>query len=253
MRQLIVAGNWKMNGSKESIAALIKGIKDNVETTENVEWIVFPPYVYLNQVATALTGTPIALGAQNVSTFNDGAYTGEISTTMLYDLECRYVLLGHSERRHIMGENNQEVAEKFLRVKNAGLLPVLCVGETLEQRRAGATDDIVLQQLNTVVNMMGNVEGLKDAIVAYEPVWAIGTGESATPEQAQSVHGMIRTHIATIDAEVAASLPILYGGSVKAANAQSLFNMPDIDGGLIGGASLDANEFVEIGKCIKSS
>lgn len=245
MRQPLVAGNWKMNGSRASIEALLDGIKAGITPEMRAEIAVCPPAVYLAQVAEALQGSSVAWGAQNVSEHESGAYTGEVAPAMLNDFECRYTIVGHSERRALYGEDDETVARKFAAAQAAGLLPILCVGELLEEREQGITEAVVGRQLDAVLNHSG-VEGLSNSVVAYEPVWAIGTGMTATPEQAQEVHAFIRGRVAERDGTIAAALRILYGGSVKAANAAELFGMQDIDGGLIGGASLQAEEFLAI-------
>lgn len=246
MRKYVVAGNWKMNGSKASVRKLLQNIATKV--TPNVEWIVFPPYPFLAQTEELLANSDIAWGAQNLSNKTAGAYTGEVSAAMLKDFGCRYVLVGHSERRSIYNESNPLIAAKFKVASDSGLIPILCVGETLEQREQNHTQQIVSEQINAILNLDNGINLLRQAIVAYEPVWAIGTGLTATAEQAQEVHKEIRSQIAGHDANIAQQLRILYGGSVKPGNAKELFIMPDIDGGLIGGASLDANDFLEIGK-----
>ena len=211
--------------------------------------VVCAPYPYLPSVQNALQSTNIAWGAQNVSQFEKGAYTGEVSTSMLKDFGCRYVIVGHSERRALFGENNFIVAEKYLAAQRAGITPILCVGETLEQREAEITEQVIEEQLAAVIELTG-VESLNKSVIAYEPVWAIGTGKTASPQQAQDVHAFIRSSIAKKNAAIAKDLVILYGGSVKANNASDLFAMPDIDGGLIGGASLIATEFVSICRAV---
>jgi triosephosphate isomerase (TIM) len=244
-RRRLVAGNWKMHGSRAENAALIDGLLQPATIDESVECLVCPPFVYLSEVARKLAGTPVALGAQNVCAEGPGAFTGEVAAAMLADVGCRYVLVGHSERRVIYGENDALVARKFAMAQSRGLTPVLCVGEQLGERDSGQTEAVVARQLDAVVAVSG-VAALARAVVAYEPVWAIGTGRTATPEQAQQVHGFIRGRVAALDASIAARLRILYGGSCKAGNAAELFRMPDVDGGLIGGASLKAEEFLAI-------
>jgi triosephosphate isomerase (TIM) len=234
-RARLVAGNWKMNGSRASNAALLDALLRELGREKGVECAVCPPFPYLQQVSERLAGSPIAWGAQNVSEHAEGAYTGEASAAMLKEFGCRYALVGHSERRKLYGESDAQVAAKFAAAQGAGLVPILCVGETLEEREAGRTEEVVARQLQAVLN--GNDFG--KAVLAYEPVWAIGTGRNATPEQAQAVHGFLRK-------KVTAESRILYGGSVKAQNAKALFAMPDVDGGLIGGASLVAKDFIEI-------
>lgn len=244
-RKPIIAGNWKMHGSRASIKLLLEGIKNQVNTQAEV--IVFPPYVFLEQTEKTLTGSNIAWGAQNVSDKQAGAFTGEISAAMLADFNCRYVLIGHSERRSLYHESDQLVAEKYKAVLAANMTPIICVGETLEQRKAGQTLEIIQKQLAPIVNY--GINHLQQAVIAYEPVWAIGTGQTAAPEMAQEVHSQIRAFIASYAANIAENIRILYGGSVKLDNAATLFKMPDIDGGLIGGASLNVDEFVGIVKC----
>lgn len=247
MRRPLVAGNWKMNGSKSSIVGLIEGIKAGTGSIKKTEIVVCPPFVYLGVVETLLKGTAIVWGAQNLCQESaSGAYTGEISAAMLQDFGCSYVIVGHSERRNIYGENDAMVAERFMAACSTSLMPILCVGELLEERERGETEAVVGRQLDAVLESKQGVAALDNAVIAYEPVWAIGTGKTATSEQAQEVHQFIRRRIAGKDPRLAARIRILYGGSVKAANAAELFAMPDIDGGLIGGASLKADEFLAI-------
>jgi triosephosphate isomerase len=234
-RTRLVAGNWKMHGSRASNRALLEALAGELDRKSAVEVALCPPYPYLEQVSGLLAGTPIAWGAQNISEHAQGAYTGEVSAAMVKELGCRYALVGHSERRQLYGESDAQVAAKFAAARAAGITPILCVGETLEEREAGRTEAVVARQLEAV---MKNSD-FGNALLAYEPVWAIGTGRNATPEQAQAVHAFLR-------ARLSAGVRILYGGSVKAANAAAIFAMPDIDGGLIGGASLVAKEFLEI-------
>ncbi|HHQ41212.1 MAG TPA: triose-phosphate isomerase [Chromatiales bacterium] len=246
MRRPLVAGNWKMNGSRERVRALVDGIQAGIGSVERAEVAVCPPFVYIPQVAEQLAGSPIALGAQNVCDHaEEGAYTGEIAGSMLAELGCRYVIVGHSERRNLYGESDELVARRFAAARKAGLVPILCVGELLEERERGVTEAVVARQLDAVLELEG-VEAFREAVIAYEPVWAIGTGHTATPEQAQEVHAFIRARLAERDAGVAEVARILYGGSVKGSNAADLFAQPDIDGGLIGGASLKADEFLTI-------
>ena len=235
----MVAGNWKMHGNLVENKQLLDAIVTGLNGLYKVNFLVCVPYLYLPSVQSILQNTNIAWGAQNLSQYERGAYTGEISASMLNDFECRYVIVGHSERRSLFGEDSQIVAEKYQAAQRAGITPILCVGETLEQREAGTTEQVIEEQLATVIKLAG-VESLAKAIVAYEPVWAIGTGRTASPEQAQDVHSFIREGIAKQNVNIAKSLTILYGGSVKASNASALFDMSDIDGGLIGGASLVA-------------
>jgi triosephosphate isomerase len=248
MRIPLVAGNWKMNGSLSSIQELLTGIKQGIGTIgEGVECAVFPPFVYLAEVERLLSGTAIRWGAQNVSEQPPGAFTGEVATAMLLDFRCTYAIVGHSERRTLYGETDAVVARKFAAARKAGLIPVLCIGELLEERERGVTEEVVGRQLDAVLELEG-IEGIKDGVIAYEPVWAIGTGKTATPEQAQEVHAFIRRRLALHDTAIAAATRILYGGSVKGSNAAELFAMPDIDGGLVGGASLNAQEFLTIAR-----
>ncbi len=245
MRRRIVAGNWKLQGSRAFAAALVDEIKRDAPAT--VELIVLPPFPFLGETATQCAGSALAVGAQDVSEHAQGAYTGEVSAAMLADVGARYVLAGHSERRQYHAESSEWVARKFQAAHMAGLSPILCVGETLDDREAGQTEAVIAAQLQPVLDLVG-VAAMAEAIVAYEPVWAIGTGRTASPEQAQDVHAFIRGQIAARDATIAGSLPILYGGSVKPGNAASLFAQADIDGGLIGGASLVAADFLAIAR-----
>ncbi|MEM7502446.1 MAG: triose-phosphate isomerase [Pseudomonadota bacterium] len=249
MRKTLVAGNWKMNGSAEANAALVDGILAGLPSSERLEVLVCPPYPYLAVVADKLRGSPVRLGAQNVSEYSDGAYTGEVSTSMLLDAGCQYVLVGHSERRTLMGESSEQVAKKFAAALGAGLTPVLCLGETLEEREAERTAAVIDEQLNAVLDTSG-IDAFAKAVIAYEPVWAIGTGKTATPEQAQEVHRHLRASLEARSVEIAAGTQILYGGSVKGENAAGLFEKPDIDGGLIGGASLKAADFLAIAEAV---
>lgn len=242
MRKKLVAGNWKMHGSLAENAALLAALKPALA---GIDAVVCVPFPYLAQAQAELAGTSIAWGAQNVSEQAKGAFTGEVSASMLLDFGCKYVIVGHSERRSLYGETDQLVASKYMAAQAAGLTPILCVGESLEERESGVTEAVVARQLDAVIAAAG-VNSLSKAVVAYEPVWAIGTGKTASPEQAQAVHAFIRGKIAALDAAVADQLVIQYGGSVKAANAAELMIQPDIDGGLIGGASLVAGEFVAI-------
>lgn len=245
MRQPLVAGNWKMNGSRASIRALLDGIKQGMAEVSKAEVVVCAPYIYLADVESQLTGSGVAWGAQNLGTEASGAFTGEISASMLVDFNCSHVIVGHSERRALYGESDEVVARKFAVARAAGLKPILCVGETLEEREQGITEKVVARQLQAVVDLEG-VAALADGVIAYEPVWAIGTGKTATPEQAQAVHAFIRGNLAASDKATAEKVQILYGGSMNAANAASLLAQADIDGGLIGGASLKAEDFLTI-------
>jgi triosephosphate isomerase len=245
-RKKLIAGNWKMNGSLGDSRQLVAALQSGVSAGGNATMLLCPPFVYLAAVREWLQGGPIALGAQNLADKEGaGAYTGEISGAMLRDVGCSYVLVGHSERRALYGETDAIVAAKFQAAQRAGLTPIVCVGETLEQREKAQTRAVISAQVAAVVEAAG-VQAFAKAVVAYEPVWAIGTGRTATPEQAQEVHAFIRGMVAARDATIAAGLSILYGGSVKGANARNLFAMADIDGGLVGGASLVAAEFLEI-------
>ncbi len=246
MRKPLVAGNWKMNGSRESAQALVAGIKEGVGSGATADVVICPPFVYLSEVKSLLSGSEIALGAQNVSHRGNGAYTGEISTSMLLDVGCEYVILGHSERRALYGEDDALVAEKVIALNAAGLKPILCVGELLGERESGKTEAVVARQLDVLLNSVEGLAALQNTVIAYEPVWAIGTGMTATPEQAQDVHAFIRQRIASKDAALAEKIRILYGGSVKGSNAVELFAKQDIDGGLIGGASLQIDDFLAI-------
>jgi triosephosphate isomerase len=247
MRRKLVAGNWKMHGSLAQNEVLLRAVSSGLARLSGVDCAVCVPFPYLCQAQRELSETGVKWGAQDAHQLDKGAYTGEVSASMLNDFGCRYVIVGHSERRSLYGESSQLVAEKFVAVQNAGMAPILCVGETLSQREAGSTEATVAEQLDAVIKVAG-VQGLRNAVVAYEPVWAIGTGKTATPEQAQAVHAFIRQRIAALDGQVAQALCILYGGSVKGSNAAELFAKPDIDGGLIGGASLIADDFIAICK-----
>ncbi len=245
MRRPFVAGNWKMHGSRDENARLLDGLLQSLPAQTSADIAVCPPFVYLWEIARLLKSSVVALGAQSVCAEAVGAFTGEVSAAMLRDVGCTYVIVGHSERRAIYREDDALVARKFLAAQSQSLIPILCVGETLEERDRGQTTSVVSRQLAAVLDVAG-VAALANAVVAYEPVWAIGTGKTATPEQAQEVHAHIRAEVAKLDAKIAAQLRILYGGSVKAANAREIFAMPDVDGGLIGGASLKADEFLKI-------
>lgn len=250
MRRTLVAANWKMNGNKSSNTALLNAFKEGFDGSADVA--IFPPAVYIPQLSEELKGTIIAYGVQNAYFQESGAYTGELALNMVNEFDCQYVLIGHSERREIFGETNSDIALKVEAVLAADLVPMLCVGETLEQREAGTTEDIVSAQVNAVLSKVG-IAAFEKIVIAYEPVWAIGTGKTASPEQAQDVHAFIRQLLIAENAEVASKCRILYGGSVKAASAEALFGQPDIDGGLVGGASLIAEEFVAICNATKGS
>ncbi len=245
MRVKFVAGNWKMNGNLASNEALLHLLVPALSEIVAVETVVCPPHVYLSQVRPLLGGSKTALGGQDLCQYGNGAYTGGVSAAMLKDLGCSHVIVGHSERRALFGEIDDLVAEKFAVAQQAGLIPILCVGETLVEREAGTTEAVVARQLQAVIKLSG-VAALRNSVIAYEPVWAIGTGKTATPQEAQAVHAFIRGKVADADPAVAGAVRIVYGGSVKAANAGQLFAMPDIDGGLIGGAALVAEEFTAI-------
>jgi triosephosphate isomerase len=244
MRRRIVAGNWKLHGDRAFAHALLDALAA-VPAPAGVERVVLPPLPYLSELVEHYAGSDIAFGAQDVSANEKGAYTGEVSAGMLVDVGARYGLVGHSERRQYHHEGSELVARKFLAARNAGLVPILCVGETLQQRQAGQTEYCIERQLQPLLEL-GGAAVLEGAVVAYEPVWAIGTGHTATPEQAQAIHAFIRGEVAARDAKIAGSLPILYGGSCKPDNAAALFSQPDVDGGLIGGASLVAADFLAI-------
>ena len=244
MRKKLVAGNWKMHGNLAANAELLAAIKAGAAGV-SCEAAVCVPYPYLDQARKALEASHLAWGAQDVSEHAQGAYTGEVSAPMLADFGCRYVIVGHSERRSYYGDTDAVVAAKFEAAQKAGLIPVLCVGETLDEREKNVTAEVVTRQMEAVMTRCG-VAALAKAVVAYEPVWAIGTGRTATPEQAQEVHALIRARIARDDAAVAAGVRILYGGSMKPNNAKELMAQADIDGGLIGGAALVAADFLAI-------
>ena len=248
MRAKIVAGNWKMNGQLQQVIQLTQQLSEQLDFTSKARVVVMPPAIYIPQVKELLAESMIELGAQNVYPKDSGAYTGELSAPMLKDFACNYVLVGHSERRHVFHEDENFVAQKFHHVKEHGMIPVLCVGETLTEREKGQTEQIIAKQLLAVSQHDTNC--FQNCVVAYEPVWAIGTGKTASPEQAQEVHQFIRELVAKINGNDAERLSLLYGGSVNENNARALFTMPDVDGGLVGGASLNAKQFVEIVKCI---
>lgn len=244
MRRRIVAGNWKLHGTRSFATALVGEIAAGLPVA-GVDVVLLPPLPYLGDLIEDFEGHPIAFGAQDVSCNEKGAYTGEVSAAMLLDVGARYGLVGHSERRQYHHEDSELVARKFMAARRAGLVPILCVGETLEQRESGQTEFAIQQQMDPLFELAGP-QALDGAVVAYEPVWAIGTGRTATPDQAQAVHAFIRGEAAARDATIASSLPLLYGGSVKSDNAAALFAQPDVDGGLIGGASLVAADFLAI-------
>ncbi|TWI12576.1 triose-phosphate isomerase [Aerolutibacter ruishenii] len=239
MRRKIVAGNWKLHGNRKFAHELLDAL---VPAPQGVELVILPPLPYVGELVERYEATGMAFGAQDVSMNEKGAYTGEVSAAMLADVGARYGLVGHSERRQYHGETSELVARKFFAAKAGGITPILCIGETLSEREDGKTEWRLEEQLAPILEQ-GGAAAFDGAIIAYEPVWAIGTGKTATPEQAQQVHAFIRSEIAAHDARIADSLPILYGGSVKADNAASLFSQPDVDGGLVGGASLVAADF----------
>ena len=245
MRQPLVVGNWKMHGNAAGIRSLTAELVKAEAAFSRVEVVVCPPFVFMPLVTELCAGSSIRVGAQNVSQHDSGAFTGEVSAAMLAELGASYVLVGHSERRELFAESSETVAEKFLAAQAQGLTPILCLGETLQQREGGETEKTVLAQLDTILTASG-IEAFSNSVLAYEPVWAIGTGKSASPEQAQQVHRILREHIAGEDSVVADAIRILYGGSVKDTNARELFNQPDIDGGLVGGSSLEAGQFAAI-------
>jgi len=251
MRSFLIAGNWKMNGNLAANAALVEGIRVGMPDSENVDVLICPPFPYLASSAAQIGGSRVKLGAQTVSEHDSGAYTGETAPSMLVEIGCEYVLVGHSERRALYGESSETVAAKYVAAQKAGLKPVLCLGETLAEREAGDTERVIDQQIDAVLGSAG-VESLANAVIAYEPVWAIGTGKTASPEQAQEVHAHIRRVVGEKDETIASAVQILYGGSVKGDNAAGLFGMPDIDGGLIGGASLKSDDFLAIANAAAS-
>ena len=246
MRKTIVAGNWKMNASKDSVDNLIKDLLTGMDGITS-EVLVCAPFPYLAQVELLIQGSKVMLGAQNLNTNASGAYTGEVSADMIKDFGARHVIVGHSERRSLYGETSAMVAEKTKAALNAGLTPLLCIGESIEQRDSGNTEAVIEKQLSAVIELVG-IEAFNQIIIAYEPVWAIGTGVTATPEQAQEAHLCIRSLLAKNDESVAQKTPILYGGSMNASNASELISCADIDGGLIGGAALKAEDFLQICK-----
>jgi len=252
MRRPLVAGNWKMHGSRGANASLVSEILAAGHGEDGPEVLVCPPFPYLWEVGRALKDSGIVLGAQDVCAEAVGAHTGEVSAGMLVDVGCTYVIVGHSERRALYAEDDQLVARKFVAAQREGLTPILCVGETLEEREATRTEEVVLRQLDAVIDVAG-LEAFGKAVLAYEPVWAIGTGKNATPGQAQEVHSLLRGRLQQKNATISACLRILYGGSVKAANAADLFAMPDVDGGLVGGASLNGEEFRRICEAARQS
>jgi triosephosphate isomerase len=247
MRRTLIAGNWKMNGSLQSITELMTGIKTGLSEVTNADLAVCPPAIYLMKVQGLIDGADIKLGSQNVCDHESGAYTGEIAPSMLKEAGCTYAIIGHSERRSLYGESDELVASRHAMALQSGITPILCIGETLEEREQGITEAVVARQLDAVIDTQG-VEAIGQCVIAYEPVWAIGTGKTATPDQAQAVHAFIRAKLSALSTHVADNVQILYGGSMNAGNAKELLSRPDIDGGLIGGASLKAADFLAIGK-----
>ena len=245
MRRPLVAGNWKLHGTRAGAASLVEAIASGIVQLDAIDVVVCPTFLHLADAAARIAGRTLGLGAQDVSAEAEGAFTGEVAAPMLAEYGCGYVIVGHSERRARLGESDADVAAKVAAAAGAGLVPIVCVGETLAERDAGETLDVVRRQLQAVLTQIG-AEGFAGSVVAYEPIWAIGTGRTATPAQAQEVHAAIRAVLADAASELAAETRVLYGGSVKAANAAELFAGPDIDGGLVGGASLDATEFLNI-------
>jgi triosephosphate isomerase len=253
MRRFFIAANWKMNGNAvantELISQILVGLSSGSVSSLNFDVMIAVPFVYIAQLKALTELSAIQVAAQNVSEFENGAYTGEVSASMLSDMQCDFALVGHSERRQLFHETNEQVALKFLQLQKNNVHPILCVGETLEQREAGQTEWVVSEQLSAVINTVG-VDALNNSVLAYEPVWAIGTGKTASPEQAQAVHKFLRSDIAKHSTHVANSIQIVYGGSVNEETAQALFEQEDIDGGLIGGASLKADSFLNICKVV---
>lgn len=247
MRRTLIAGNWKMNGSLQSITELMDGIKAGLGEVTNADMAVCPPAVYLMKVKGLINDANIGLGSQNICDQESGAFTGELAASMLKEAGCQYAIIGHSERRSLYGESDELVAKRHAMAVKSGITPVLCIGETLEERESEITEAVVSRQLDAVIDTQG-VEAIGKCVIAYEPVWAIGTGKTATPEQAQAVHAFIRAKLSALSSHVADNVQILYGGSMNAANAAELLSQPDIDGGLIGGASLKAADFLAIGK-----
>ena len=245
MRTPLVAGNWKMNGSRESVKELIAGVVEGAKALNGVEVAVCPSTIHIADVTAATAGSNVGVGSQDVCTELKGAFTGETSIDMIKDFGCQYAIIGHSERRTIYGETDEMVADKFTVVKNAGIIPLFCIGETLEEREGNITEQVCARQIDAVFAKEGD-QAFADSVIAYEPVWAIGTGKTASPEQAQAVHAFIRQHIAEHDADIAEKVQILYGGSMNPANAKELIGQADIDGGLIGGASLKTEDFLAV-------
>jgi len=252
VRKPLIAGNWKMHGSLPQVDTLVQGITQGAKADPKIDILVLPTFIHLAQVHALLSHSPVMLGAQNLYLGQQGAFTGEVSGTMLKEVGCQFVLIGHSERRHLFHEDLALVAAKFKAALEAGLKPILCIGETQQEREQNQTETVIRSQLESVIQFAG-ISALQQAVIAYEPVWAIGTGLTATPEQAQTVHATIRGLIAQNNVDLADTIRILYGGSMKAENAASLLAMPDIDGGLIGGASLNAASFLAICSAAEAS
>ena len=245
MRRKLVVANRKMNGNLSGNKAFLGALLAGTHDYQNADYVVCVPHPYLFQAQAILKSSPIAWGGQNMSRYDSGAYTGSVSPSMLVEFGCEYVIIGHSERRQRGHDTDLSTGERFEAATKAGLKPIFCMGETLAEYEEGITDVVTIRQLNAVIHEIG-VQGLAKGVLAYEPVWAIGTGKAASPEHAQNVLSFLRGHIEVLDAELAQNIRILYGGSVKADNAEKLFSMPDIDGGLVGGASLNMEEFVAI-------
>ncbi len=248
MRRPLVVGNWKMHGNKTQVIDLLQALKQGYSRVVAAQLAVLVPYPFLAKTEELLAQTAIAWGAQDMSEQSDGAFTGEVSASMLLDFHCRYVTIGHSERRQYYGETNEFVAKKFAKALSSGLSPILCVGESQQEREMGKTQTVIAKQLASVLQQLDKAADLSRAAIAYEPIWAIGTGNQATPEQAQAVHAFLREQLRLFDATLADKLAILYGGSLKLDNAAAIFAMPDVDGGLIGGASLHPEQFLGIGE-----
>ena len=247
MRRTLIAGNWKMNGSLSSIEELISGIKDGLAEVTNADMAVCPPAIYISKVNDLIGDSGIGLGSQNICDQESGAFTGELAPSMLKEFNCSYAIIGHSERRSLYGESDELVAKRFAMAVQSGVIPLFCIGETLEERESGIMEDVVSRQIDAVIDTQG-IDAIGKCVIAYEPVWAIGTGVTASPEQAQAGHAFIRSKLAALSEDVAAKVQILYGGSMNAGNAKELLSQPDIDGGLIGGAALKPADFLAIGK-----
>lgn len=245
MRHPLIAGNWKLHGSLAATSELLSGISGQLSAVTAAELAVCPPFIYLNHVQRLLHNVDISLGAQDCSDRESGAYTGEVAAAMIREFDCKYVIVGHSERRHLYHESDEMVAAKFARVKENDLVPILCVGETLQEREDGHTETVITGQIDAVLEHL-DIQAFRDAVIAYEPVWAIGTGQTATPDMAQEVHDFIRNKLYKLHKDIAVNIRILYGGSMKPDNAAQLLRQDDIDGGLIGGAALKAEDFIAI-------